>query len=131
MPVGVFLYNYTNMDKYIGRTVMLSPEEYGKLNTGVKGKRPFYILRKKGERYIVVVSTQTPKSTTKKKRKYIEYKYDGGKSWLRLDLKDGFNILTERMLDKYEVNNMINLNEDQVNELNRFYTDFACFYDQQ
>ncbi len=116
-----------SMDKYIGRTVMLSPEEYGELNTGVKGKRPFYILRKKVNSYIVVVSTKTPKSTTKKKRKYIEYKYNGGRSWLRLDLKDGYNILTEEIMRKSEINDMIKLDVDQVNELNRFYSDFALF----
>ncbi len=115
------------MSQYIGRTVMLSPNEYGEINDGIKGKRPFYILRKKENNYVVIVSTQTPKSTTKKKRKYIEYQYDGGRSWLRLDLKDGFNILTERILNKSEINDMIKLNDDQVNKLNIFYSDFALF----
>ncbi len=112
------------MDKYIGRTVMLSPEDYGELNNGVKGKRPFYILRKKGNGYIVVVSTQTPKSTTKKKRKYIEYKYDGGRSWLRLDLKDGYNIFVDRIIENAEINDLIQLNDNQIDELNRFYQDY-------
>ncbi len=115
------------MSQYIGRTVMLSPNEYGEINDGIKGKRPFYILRKKENSYVVVVSTQTPKSTTKTKRKYMEYKYDGGRSWLRMNLKDGYNILTKKTLLKSEINDMINLNNDQVEELNKFYNDFVLF----